>query len=197
MAVTLPACPPIQNATMRLVSWHNDQTPTTGGPSNRVVRLGSRWSADFETFPCEYADQGRVYVSRLVRGMTDTVLVRVPEPGVSQTGYGTPLVNGAGQAGSTLAIDGMPNGKVIPEGKFFSVIVSGQRYVYQTTAEVTVASGAATLPIYPILRTSPANNAVVELSNPMMEGFISGNEQAWEIARRQRIRLRFSVMERA
>ena len=71
--------------------------------------------------------------------------------------YGTTLVNGAGQTGGTLAIDGLTE---VPQvGDTFTV--AGIELVYTVTALPTVTAGGATITISPNLATSPADNAVV------------------------------------
>ena len=71
--------------------------------------------------------------------------------------YGTVLVNGAGQTGSSLVVDGLTD---VPQvGDTFSV--AGVEKVYTVTATVTVTSGGATLTINPALASSPADNAAV------------------------------------
>jgi hypothetical protein len=81
--------------------------------------------------------------------------------------HGTVLVNGAGQTGSTLAVDGLTS---IPQiGETFSV--AGIENVYTVLAIPTVTSTAATLSIYPALASSPANNASVTwLSSSRSDG---------------------------
>lgn len=71
--------------------------------------------------------------------------------------HGTVLVNGAGQTGATLAVDGLSS---IPQiGDTFSV--NGIEKVYTVLAVPTVTSTAATISIYPSLASSPADNASV------------------------------------
>lgn len=195
--ITLPTCPPARNATMRLISYATDQTPTLGGPQTRVMRMGDRWAGEFTTYVATYAEEGRVYLSRLVRGVSDTVLINVPEPGMRAQEYGTPLIATGGAFGQSIQVKGLGNGRVVPEGKFLSIITGGQRFLYQTTSQVTAdGSGNATLAIFPMLRRQPAVNDVVELSVPKMEGYISGNEVQWNITKSKRIGFAFSIQER-
>lgn len=81
--------------------------------------------------------------------------------------YGTVLVNGGAQTGTTLAVDGLTE---VPQiGDTFSV--AGIEKVYTVQAEPTVTSGAATISIYPALASSPADNAAVTwLSNSRANG---------------------------
>lgn len=71
--------------------------------------------------------------------------------------YGTPLVNGASQTGSSLIIDGLTAAPQI--GDTFTI--DGVEKVYTVTATATVTSGGATLSINPALASTPADNAVI------------------------------------
>ena len=71
--------------------------------------------------------------------------------------YGTVLVNGAGQTGSSLIVDGLTD---IPRvGDTFTL--AGVEKIYTVTTDATVTSGGATLAINPALVSSPADNAAV------------------------------------
>lgn len=197
--IQLPACPPIKEAVPRYVSFGVDQTPTLGGPQSRILRLGDRWAIDVETYPAEYAEHGMKYLSRLVRGLKDTVRLAFPEPGVKPRSYGAPVVASAGSSGTSLPVSGLIPGDVIKEGKFFSMIIGGESYLYQVAVEDVVVSGAgaATLQFEPMLRAQPPAGAVVEIEKPMIEGFIQGNEQSWQTSRSKYLPFRFTIMERA
>lgn len=71
--------------------------------------------------------------------------------------YGTVLVNGGSQTGSSLIVDGLTE---IPQaGDTFSI--AGVELVYTILSTPTVTSGGATLSISPSLDSSPADNAVI------------------------------------
>lgn len=71
--------------------------------------------------------------------------------------YGTVLVDGGSQTGSTLAVDGLTD---VPRvGDTFTI--TGVELVYAITAQPTVTSGGATLAITPALASSPADNAQI------------------------------------
>lgn len=76
---------------------------------------------------------------------------------INKPNYGTVLVNGGAQTGSTLAVDGLTATPQI--GDTFSV--AGINNVYTVLAVPTVTTGAATISIYPALASSPADNAAV------------------------------------
>jgi hypothetical protein len=71
--------------------------------------------------------------------------------------YGTVLVNGGSQTGTSLVIDGLTG--TPQQGDTFTV--AGIQKVYTITSSVTVTSGGATLTITPALASSPANNAAI------------------------------------
>jgi len=196
--IELPACPPIKEAVPRYVSFGVDQDPILGGPQSKVLRMGDRWAIDVETYPAEYAEHGMKYLSRLVRGLKETVRLTFPEPGVKPRSYGTPVVASAGSAGTSLPVSGLIPGDVIREGKFFSMIIGGQSYLYQVAvADVVVNAGrTATLQIEPMLRRQPPAGTALDFE-PKIEGFVQGNEQAWNTSRSKYLPFRFTIKERA
>lgn len=77
-------------------------------------------------------------------------------------GTGTPLVNGADQTGSALITDGWTANTIdiLKAGDWLSI----DDKLYRTTASVdSDATGAATLSLWPKIRTAPADNAAISL----------------------------------
>ncbi|SDC31111.1 hypothetical protein SAMN05444678_102269 [Sphingomonas sp. YR710] len=80
-----------------------------------------------------------------------------------QTAATSVLVNGAGQAGLSLATDGWPtSGIVLKAGH--AITVGEQPIVL--AADAVASGGAATLSLSRVLRSSPADNAPVEVRLP-------------------------------
>jgi hypothetical protein len=76
---------------------------------------------------------------------------------INKPDYGTVLVNGGSQTGTTLNVDGLTG---VPQvGDTFSVV--GIEKVYTITSAVTVTGGATALTISPTLAASPADNAAI------------------------------------
>ena len=71
--------------------------------------------------------------------------------------YGTVLVNGASQTGSSLVVDGLDSTPQL--GDVFKIAVVDK--IYTVTATPTVSSGGATIAIDPALASSPADNAAI------------------------------------
>lgn len=76
---------------------------------------------------------------------------------VSVPSYGTVLVNGGSQTGTSLTVDALTATPKV--GSTFSI--AGVEKVYTITSSVTVTSGGATLTISPSLASSPADNAAI------------------------------------
>lgn len=76
---------------------------------------------------------------------------------ISIPAYGTVLVNGGSQTGTSLIVDGLT---ATPQaGDTFSI--AGVEKVYTITSVGTVTSGGATLTVSPSLASSPADNAAI------------------------------------
>lgn len=93
---------------------------------------------------------------------------------------GTILVNGNNQTGQELIIDGITpvnTAGVFKAGDFIQV----GSYMYMILKDVTSsAGGGATLDIWPSLRSSPSDNAVVTYVNPKSLWRLTENS-GWEV----------------
>lgn len=93
-------------------------------------------------------------------------------------GGGTPLVNGAGQTGKVLAIDGGP---LATAGWLMAGDMIGVGgYLYMVTADAaTDGAGLASLTIAPGLRGAPADNTPLTLVRPTARFILAANRQTW------------------
>lgn len=79
---------------------------------------------------------------------------------VNTPSYGSPLIAGASQTGTSLDVDALASDSYKPQaGDTFSI--AGIELVYTVTAAPTVSSGVATVAISPALNSSPADNAAL------------------------------------
>ncbi len=101
-----------------------------------------------------------------MRGPVGTFLLADPSI-YNPTGVGVPLVNGAGQTGSSLVTDGW-TAPGMKAGDFFQLGSDTQTRLYQLTADVVPAAGAATVQFVPALRTSPADNQALVIAAPQV-----------------------------
>ncbi len=174
MAVHLGTLPRGTQYVLREVSRARSMSPTHGGgPDTMIRRLGDRSAIEVQVPAIASGGCGPGLVVDLLLARTEGAVIAIPEPKVPPGDYGVPLVLGGNQQGEILSVDGLTPGVVIPKGKWLSVIASGRRFAYLTTAEVIAnGSGQAALPIWPMIRRSPPDNAVVELAEPKLEGFV-------------------------
>lgn len=146
------------------------RSPFTGAEQT-VSMPGERWSCSIDYGSLSYADWRLLgqFLTQL-RGragrFTFSPTWIAPRTTVA---VGTPLVNGASQTGSTLAIDGCTiSATIASKGDFVSFNdTSSRKRLHQLTADAaTNGSGQVTLAISPPLRSSPADNAAMDFATP-------------------------------
>lgn len=198
-AITLPTFPSPNGMQVLLRDFGGTLTPFLGGPEQLLVRAGTRFGARVSIPPIRTDDLGRVYVARLLQGRRYGVLMRWPLLEFNPGNPGTPLIASAASSGSSISLKGLTAGYTIKEGQYFSIIIGGKRYLHMATADVTASgTGTATVTIFPLLRKAVAIDNVVELAQPMIEGFVSpGDELGWEIASNRFMNINFTIMESA
>ncbi len=160
-----------------------------GGNTQRYVRAGLRWEfvvslthlpqADWQN----WADLERTDADFLLP--IDQTELDVGDPG-------SPLVNGAGQGGTSLAIDGLNPGYQVQKAQWFSIVTGARRYAYKVN---TAQTGDGTLSIRPMLRVSPNDNDVVELAQPYLQGIVV-DFPGFTALRKHRAPLTFTIRER-
>lgn len=198
MPVTLPTCPYPNDYQVLLRDFGSVLTPFLGGPEQRINRLGTRFGLRLSMPPLD-ADEGMVYLSRLLQGKQSTVTLPWPlldfDPGTP----GAPLVSANVSSGTALPIKGLTPGYTVKEGQFFSIIHAGRRYVYMFTANGTAnGSGNLSASIFPMLRAALSTNDVIEIAQPKIEGLVlPGEELSWQIDLSNAREFSFSVMEAA
>lgn len=193
MAVlVLPTDPAPANMGIAMITAKNVLAPAFGDGEQELLRKGSRYALTFQMPPMRYVTS-MDWDDLMAEG--DTVVMKVHQPGFDTGAPGTPRVNGAGQSGSALVIDGLTNGYVIRKGQFLSVITQGRRFLYRAKASVTASGGAATVPLRTMLRFPPADNDVVEIAQPMIEGFVRDLGE-WSVGVDRLVGLQFTVRER-
>jgi hypothetical protein len=194
--VTLPDSPAPRSWTPRYIDFGLSMPPAAGGSVLRIDRPGNRYGASFE-YPPMRADKAEIFISRFLQGKSAGVRIELPLL-VPQGAPGNAVkVNGSGQSGASIAIDGITPGYVIREGFWLTIYDDdGTGYLHRATASVAAnGSGQATVAIIPPLRTSFANNATVELAHPTIEGLVEGESYEWQYPLDRLIRLVIPMSE--
>lgn len=194
MAIDLPDWPYPSRMTPRLVSARADLTPAFGGDVQRIARLGSCYAFDIDLPVMTYGD---AQDWSAIDDETATCTLQVVQPGLDTGSPGLSLVNGAGQSGSSLIVDGLTPHYVIRNRQFLHIETGGRLYLYRAKGEtVADAAGAATITLETMLRVVHANNDPVELANPRLEGFCTVPEGAWTTDTAGHVALSFMIRER-
>ncbi len=198
--VTLPNTPPPSDASFALVSKATEMSGPLGGPTQRVLRVGSRFKVDYQFPPMPY-DQGRQWLARLIAAEASPAAILFPQRGFRPVSPGPVVVNGpqtsTTNTGGVLNVRGGLAGFELVSGQFFHLNASadGRRYLHQLRDDAAIGGdGTATLAIQPPLRVIPADGDTLEFVNVMIEGFVSMN-WSWSIALVRRVGLKFTVIE--
>ena len=138
------------------------------------VRLGpsARWTCRLEWVPTTDVlalDRMRAFLAHCMQPGAGFRLEMVEGAQAVSPVPATALVNGAGQLGQTLNIDGLPNTTaILRAGQLVSVaLASDDEFAAVVRAAVTSnGSGQAALSLSQPLRRAPADNAVVRLHSP-------------------------------
>lgn len=183
-------------ATPSYVDFGGFLTPGLGGEVQRLDRMGNRWRLAGSFPPMPSKDKGRILVSRLIRGKTEGLRMEFPLLSFKPGSPGSPRVNGAGQSGRSLVIDGLTPHYLVREGQWFSLLHDGRHYLHNVDAGVEAnASGQAELSISPMLRVEPDDNDEVHLAKPMIEGFIMSEEWSWAMSLDHNLAIEFEIAE--
>ena len=196
MALALPSSPAPASVTMSQVVFGSEQVPIFGGPTLRVARLGSRFSMEV-AMPMMAYDDARVWISKFLQAEGDTVLMNVPQPGLDIGNPGSPVVDGAGQLGMFLNVRGLTPGYVLRTGQFFSLVVSGQRFLYCLLEDaIANEQGKARIYFWSMMRRQPQDGDVLEIAQPKIEGFAAKGGFEWSVDAAQHTGLEFKIDER-
>lgn len=113
------------------------------------------------------------------------------------SGYG-PYVNGAGQTGGSLVIDGASPDEVgyLLPGDYIQLGSASTATLHKVLTQVdTDSSGNATLDLWPHIRTAPENDATVIVSNAVGRWRLASNETSWSTNEAAIYGLTFGAME--
>jgi hypothetical protein len=195
VTVFFPVNPAPVEATPRVIRAGGVLPGALGASDLLLNRLGDRMAIDVTLPPMPY-DLGRVWISRLMQGLYDTVAMPFPQPDYVVGNPGVPVTDGSNHGVSTMALRGLTPGYALDEGQFLSVIIEGRRYLYQNAAPATAGGDGRVLTNFrPLLRKNPGDGAVIELASPVIEGLLQGREQSWTLDAARTVGLSFTIKE--
>ena len=204
MAITYPLTSPTHvkpsNITFRAVNTVGLSMSPFTYQQQSVAHAGQRWECDV-TLPAMSRADAEQWVAFLVslRGRFGTFTLGDPV-GASPRGSagGTPLVNGASQTGATLNIDGCTASQTgwLKAGDYIQLGTAGSATLHKVLADAdSNGSGQVSLDIWPYIRTAPADNASVTLTNTVGRFRLASNEQYWNINEAYIFGITFGGME--
>lgn len=198
MSILIPTVSGIVIGEPTLIDFGATMSSPIGTHDQRINRIGNRFMLKV-TMPALYtATDGRQVIARLGRAVTEGAIFSFPQS-LPVTGQGSPVVNGAGQTGSTLNLEGFTPGFTARDGAFFHILFGGRRYLHGISADTQAdANGRLALPLWPMLRISPNDGATCEFEKPQIEGFLYGdNGLPWSLPASPYTQVSFTIREAA
>ena len=206
MAITYPlALPTIKGIrAIRLVAKNSVGVNTSPFTFSQQVykHQGQIWQAEASLPPMTRAE-AEEWFSFLVKlnGQYGTFLLGDPHAaprGSASSTPGTPVVNGASQVGSTLAIDGLPASATgyLKAGDYIQLGSGATARLHKVLNDAdTNGSGEATLDIWPDLRSSPDDDSAVVVSDAVGNFRLSTNEIGVDINEIELFGITFAAIE--
>ena len=199
--IALPSWPGARNAVPRELDFGGFLEPSTGAEVMRLNRKGNRYAISITMPALKNKKDGRIWVNRLIRGRKEGARMAYPlldfDPGAPNLPDGTPItVDGAGQAGTSLAIKDVAPGYAFLEGQPVSLEIDSQHFFdFLAGPAIVNSDGKATLTLTQELRKPPTVGSILHVAKPMIEGFVRGDPLSWELALRRTVELSFEIHE--
>ncbi len=190
MAISYPLSLPTTTGIAKIRLIANDivgisQSPFTA--AQQVYRYtGQFWEADI-TLPPMTRAEAEYWISFLLKlnGPYGTFLLSDPVGGTARgVATGTPVVNGGSQTGNELVTDGWTTSTtgILKAGDYIQLGSGATARLYKVLDDVNSdGSGNATLTLWPDLRSAPADNATITVSNPKGVFRLATASAQWDV----------------
>lgn len=167
--ISLPSSPAPRGVIIKPATFSSlTRSPWTGSQQAQL-NAGMMWTARLDFPPMAMVD-ARAWASSLLKlnGRYGTLLFGDPLWTTPQgTWAGSPVVDGAGQAGQLLSLTGFTAGATGKAGDYFQIGSGSDARLYMTLADFTAdGSGDCTIDIWPRLRGTPADGSTIITSSP-------------------------------
>ena len=185
----LPTVTGISSITLRAVN----QTAMTMSPFTYKQQVhnhsGQRWEAEVQlpSLKCENAEEWISFLLSL-NGRAGTFLMgdpnRATPRGSASTAPGSPVINGASQTGSSIAIDGLPVSATgyLKAGDYVQFGSASTATLHKVLTQInTNSSGQATLDIWPNVVAASADGATVVVTSAKGRWRLNSGQQDWSI----------------
>ncbi len=178
------------------------QSPSSGKMQvQRFARQLIGISVQLPPMTRDEAEQWNSFLLKL-NGKEGTFLIGDPAGKIPKGGAagnpGTPLVKGAAQTANQLVIDGVPASVTgyLKAGDYIQLGSLSTARIYKVLDDAdSNASGEVTLTIWPDLRSSPADNETVIVSDAKGRFRLTSNEMPWSVDEAALYDVGFSAIE--
>lgn len=190
MAITYPVSFPssigLANINIRARTVVGVSASPFTGQQQVYKHQGQWWEAEVTLPPMKRADAEQAVAFLLkMNGQYGTFLLGdKANPATRGVGTGTPLVNGASQTGDELITDGWTTSTtgILKAGDWIQLGSGSSTRLYKVLDDVNSdGSGNATINIFPSLRSSPDDDAVITVSNTQGLWRLASNETEYSI----------------
>lgn len=196
MVLSLPANLPIQSVRFGLKTNTQLFISPLSGDTQAAELPGARWFSTYTLAPKKRSEEAAVQAFLVALSGASGTFYGYDPAGVTPLGTptGTPRVNGDDQVGSSLITDGWTNSTlVLKAGDYFTV---NSEYKMVTADVTSNGSGQATISFKPNLRSSPADNDNVVVTNPTcIMRLLDDDQAAWDVNVAQFYDITFSAVE--
>lgn len=167
--IALPSSPAPRRFTQSETSFSSMTSSPWSGSQQVQLNQGQLWAFSIELPPMS-EDQARNWsgIMAQLNGRFGTFLYGDPKWKTPRGNWaGAPLVNGGSQSGQALNISGLSAGAVVRAGDYFQLGSGASARLHKVTADaVADGAGAASLDIWPRLRSSPQDLDALVTSVP-------------------------------
>jgi hypothetical protein len=205
MAISYPLALPSMFKVARITLRQNGVVGESVSPFSAeqqiYVHQGQWWSAEIQ-LPKLARDDAEDFAGWLfsLRGKEGSFLMGDPSAATPRgSAGGTPLVDGAGQTGLTLAVKGGPLSTTnwLKAGDYIQLGTGSSSRLHKVlVAASTDGAGKATLDIWPRLRSSPADGAAIVVSAAKGLWMLASNASEYEIEPAMQYGFSFACRER-
>ena len=193
----MPATPGIKTARFGLMSNTLKHVSPLNGATSTQEFPGAKWLVTYTLPPMVRADAAawQAFFTQL-RGQSGRFFGFDPSAKTPRgVATGTPIVNGAGQTGTSLITSGWTISitGILKAGDYFQV----GNELKQITQDINSSgAGAATLVFEPPLRNAPSNGASIITTNPTCIMMLNSDDMAaWDIDEALHYGMTFSAIE--
>lgn len=205
MAISYPLALPGMFRVARITLRANNTVGESASPFSAeqqlYVHAGQWWEAEIQ-LPKLARDDAEDFAAWLfsLRGKEGSFLMGDPSAATPRgSAGGTPLVDGAGQTGLTLAVKGGPLSTTnwLKAGDYIQLGSGASTRLHKVlVAANTDGAGKATLDIWPRLRSSPADGAAIVVSSAKGLWMLASNAAEYDIEPAMQYGFSFACRER-